>query len=171
MTTVNELNRAIVSEWVEGYRNGYFSDSLDDARDSVRESVENSHLVYTRDIRELWTDAGEPEPENYGMGETISESIGNAAAEIVSNAVYDEGNWYDARDQLRGVFANRLDQFWSENHLAMDDDEIEDFQELMHLFSDEEVTDYEHDDKLAFLEVEDAHDKLIQVYELTISVK
>lgn len=171
MATVSELNRSVVSEWVEGYQNGYFSDSLDDARDSVRENIESSHLIYTSGIRELWTDAGEPEPENYGMGETISDSITYAAAEIVSDAVYDEGNWCDARDQLRGIFANRLDQFWSENHLSLDDDEKEEFRELMHLFSDEEVTDYQNDDKLAFLEVEEAHEKLIQVYELTISVK
>lgn len=171
MTTVIELNRSVVSEWVEGYENGYFSDSLDYARDSVRENVECSHLIYTRDIRELWTDAGEPEPENYGMGETISESIINAVVGLVSDAVYDEGNWCDACDQLREVFANRLDQFWSENHLTMDDDEKDEFRELLHLFSDEEVTDYQNDDKLAFLEVEEAHEKLIQVYELTISVK
>lgn len=113
---------------------------IDELRESMRTAVDNS-LIYTRDILELWEDAGHPEPFEFGMADTISDSITNAVYEHLLNEAEDV--IFDAADEALADLQSKIldgDIFfsWSE---AVEDEPSELMRDLREAEDPEDIFD------------------------------
>jgi len=81
ITPARVLEAALESfEWEYQNDNLHTHDYEETASDLLHQAID-SMMVYTRDIHDAWNALGNPEPDDLGMADTISDSIAYAVFE------------------------------------------------------------------------------------------